>query len=63
MRTRRSRKDSCEWTYLSSVIEKKTSSTISVLSITWVEALLTNQGSLLVTDTLVERGGGVREGG
>ena len=48
--------------YLSSVIEKKTSSAISVLGISRVEALLTNQGSLLVTNTLIEGGRGVAGG-
>ena len=41
-------------THLSSVVEKKTSSAISVLGISWVEKLLTYQGSLLVTNTLRE---------
>jgi hypothetical protein len=43
--------------YLSSVVEKKASGAISVLSISWVETLLTYQGSLLVTNTLGGGGG------
>ena len=39
---------------LSSVVEKKACCAISVLSISWVETLLTYQGSLLVTNTLRE---------
>ena len=45
-------------THLSSVVEKKASGAISVLSISWVETLLTYQGSLLVTNTLREEGRG-----
>ena len=44
--------------HLSSVVEKKASGAISVLSISWVETLLTYQGSLLVTNTLREGGEG-----
>ena len=40
--------------HLSSVVEKKASGAVSVLSISWVETLLTYQGSLLVTNTLRE---------
>ena len=43
---------------LYSVVEKKASGAISVLSISWVETLLTYQGSLLVTNTLTEEGEG-----
>ena len=44
--------------HLSCVVEKKASGAISVLSISWVETLLTYQGSLLVTNTLREGGEG-----
>ena len=40
--------------HLSSVVEKKASGAVSVLSISWVETLLTYQGSLLVTNALRE---------
>ena len=48
-------------TYLSSVVEKKAASAISVLSISWIETLLTYQSCLLVTNTLVGGGGGRRK--
>ena len=48
----------CTCTHLSSVVEKEASGAISVLSISWVETLLTYQGSLLVTNTLGGGGGG-----